>query len=182
MARVTEVKLVEVPPAPKRAIRKKTKKPSLLEEMKAALEVSPSSVVVDGEYEGKGDPEKAESSASSAAYQVNLGEAHRWKDTDPDLVTEENPKGLKYYAAYRESSTKPGVFERVVGLRSHLPEDWADFVNAAGSRKRKKMQEETESASADNPGEETAVEAADEASYAVDEAADTLDDAVDTAH
>jgi hypothetical protein len=143
MARVKEVKLVEAPPAPRKAVRKaRPKKASLLDQMKNALEASPSSVVIDGEYEGKGDPEKAESSAYSAAYQVNLGEAHRWKDTDPDLVTEENPEGLKYYAAYRESTSRPGVFERVVGLRSHLPEEWAAFVNAAGSRKRRAAEKE----------------------------------------
>ncbi|MER6605661.1 hypothetical protein ABT282_07040 [Streptomyces sp. NPDC000927] len=235
MARVAEVMLVEPPKPPEKTLRKKVKKVSLVDQMKEALKFSPSSMVVDGIYDGgaakaqkrfqefldamddssigtdshandiaellnntigkaaardviassletlsnasKSDftrrmqgilndtlTVKAENAASSAAYQVNLGVPQRWNDTDDSLVSDDNPKGLKYYAAYRESSSTPGTFERVVGLRSHMPDAWADFVNAAGSRQRR-------AAKQDDVVEEQATDAVDD--VADTEVADT---------
>ena len=62
--------------------------------------------------------------ARNAAYQVNVGARQEWSNE-------------VYYGAYQKVREKDGGegWELLIGLRSNLPEEWAKFVNRAGSRK-----------------------------------------------
>lgn len=123
-----EIKLVPVPKAPERKPRKAPGS-SKVARMKERLDAVPELVVVDRDYDGKGDPVRAERSAALAAANLNAGKQTRWPND-------------KYYAAYQEDPEKPGVFQRVIGRRDHLPEAWKEFVEKAGSRHKKKEAED----------------------------------------
>lgn len=128
MARVSEVIMIEVPEVPERRKRKVTRS-SVLDKKKNALSNAPRGLIVDSEYDGKGDPAKAEKSAYNAAYQVNAGERQEW------------PADV-YYGVYRKSPDETGVWQLAIGLREHMAPEWAEIVNKAGSRKRKEAEEQ----------------------------------------
>lgn len=129
MKRVQSVQMVDVPPAPQPP-KKRTRKPpvarsQILNEMKLTLEKAPSMVLVDGQYDGDGDPAKAMRAAYVAAYQLNRGERREWPNTH-------------YYGLFRESQTEEGVWELLVGIKRHMPKEWEWFVAKAGSRTKRK--------------------------------------------
>jgi hypothetical protein len=136
MERAQQVIMVEeVPPVPRRKTAKKSDGSVLLKQ-KQGLEVSPNSLVVDNSYP-RDSAEESLKSVKAAAYQVNVGERRSW------------PKD-KYYAIYRQSPDNPEVYQLLIGLRSHIKEEWAAYVNRAGSR-RKKVTEHTQVTTADDP-------------------------------
>lgn len=122
MERTQEVIMVEeTPPVPR---RKKARKSdgSVLAKQKLALDTSPSQLVVDNSYP-RDSAEESLKSAKAAMYQVNVGERRSWPSD-------------KYYAIYRQSPADPAVYQLLIGLRSHMKEEWATYVNRAGSRKK----------------------------------------------
>lgn len=125
-----EIKMVPVPKAPKRKPAKASGS-SKVARMKARLEVAPDLLVVDKEYDGKGDPLRAENSARTAANNLNSGKQSRWPNTE-------------YYAAYQESPDNPGTWERLIGRLDHLTDEWRDFVEKPKKSHSKKQDQDDE--------------------------------------
>lgn len=160
MARVQEVSMVEVPPAPKPVARRKAvTKDDLLVAKKEKLNAVPELAVVESVYVSEisdadlkkvakkkdldasdldavkaslSDEEiqeieenKSRGAARNAAYQINAGTRTEWPSET-------------YYGVFRKTPEKDGGegWQLVVGLRTHLPEEWAQFVSGAGSRKK----------------------------------------------
>lgn len=144
MERATKVTVVETtPPVPTRRVAKQPE-PSLVEEQKKALKISPDSLVADNSYP-KETYELSLKSAKAAAYVVNSGKRKSWPNDEyyaiwrvrPDTVTTDS------------DGEEVKVVQILIGKRSHIKPEWEPIVGRAGSRKASSSESDTDDPSED---------------------------------
>lgn len=127
----------EAPPPPERA-SSKTKRSTVVADQKEQLRLSPETLVVDCSYD-RGTADKSIKSAKTAMYNFNIGgRKHFPADT--------------YYAIWRSCPDDPNVTQLLIGLRSHMKEEWRKIVEGAGSRTRRTESNTTPDAGASDDG------------------------------
>lgn len=125
MERPTKVIPVsDTPPVPRRG---QSRSSEILKKQKEQLALSPDILVVDNSYPRATRKESLQS-AKNAMYQLNSGQRKAFpSDT--------------YYAIWRWSPDSPDTAQILVGLRTHIKEEWIRIVNRAGSRKASRSDE-----------------------------------------